>query len=621
MTDQNGQTGPSPASSRRIPTPRARPLGAAIVLAAAVLAGAAWLWRLRSPGIEPVPPGRLGVFIAQFAGPEAKAETQKLVGALREILGEADPLLAGRVEYRSLPQALPLESLASRRAADLAQPLNASVIFGREPASGQIQKPRLLLVLRLPDSTPAAPRPDLQRLQARLLYPASAQAPQESGSEWKPAAALARAHLLLAAGLGPGVVPALESLGQTPAEGLDWADFNQACGAVALAAAVAANAGPAALDLAVKRLSAAWQSRPDGPAKEAVAAAGVNLVSALQQRAALSRGNAADAGKARSLLDSLRPILESHPDLDTQALGLYLSAAAYSGASPTREAPRPSEAALNTLHRVQKHWTRETRPYAWASAQLVRAKALAAQSGSNQAPAHDQAIAAVEAALEILTRDPFPGEWAAAQSQLGGLYTTRPAGDRLDNLRHARDHCSLALEVWSASGAKEARAGGLANRAMILIQLPSQPPDENTRLAIADCRQALDAVTRQEQPELWARIQICLGVALKRLGQGRDPQPIAQALQHFKAALEIFQPQAYPLECAQTLNNLAQTYADMPGENRARSLQLALQAYDSALEALEFGLDRRIAPQIRQNRARAEQELLRLSAQTVQPKP
>src|SRR5207245_10970210 len=50
-------------------------------------------------------------------------------------------------------------------------------------------------------------------------------------------------------------------------------------------------------------------------------------------------------------------------------------------------------------------------------------------------------------ALEVRTREAFPGDWAATQNNLGAAYSDLPAGDRQANLERAIACYEAALEV------------------------------------------------------------------------------------------------------------------------------------------------------------------------------
>jgi hypothetical protein len=90
--------------------------------------------------------------------------------------------------------------------------------------------------------------------------------------------------------------------------------------------------------------------------------------------------------------------------------------------------------------------TRDQDPPQWAELQAVFAQSLLqdyvsliGQSDSleDRADNLECAIAAIEAALTVYTREAFPQRWASTQNNLGLAYSDRLKGERADNLERA----------------------------------------------------------------------------------------------------------------------------------------------------------------------------------------
>jgi tetratricopeptide (TPR) repeat protein len=116
-------------------------------------------------------------------------------------------------------------------------------------------------------------------------------------------------------------------------------------------------------------------------------------------------------------------------------------------------------------------------------------------------PRLEEALAALRAALEVLTRERFPDEWAGIQRNVGNV-----------------------LSSWG-----ENRETGT--------------PPEPARLeeALAAFRAALEVWTRERDPSGWALVQNDLGVALYNLGrQGKGMARLEEALAAFDAALTVY---------------------------------------------------------------------------------
>ena len=75
----------------------------------------------------------------------------------------------------------------------------------------------------------------------------------------------------------------------------------------------------------------------------------------------------------------------------------------------------------------------------------------------------EQAIAALEDALSVLTREANPHEWAAAQMKLGMAYREHLAGNRSENRERAIAAFENALFVWTRERNPEEVTAARAN--------------------------------------------------------------------------------------------------------------------------------------------------------------
>lgn len=71
------------------------------------------------------------------------------------------------------------------------------------------------------------------------------------------------------------------------------------------------------------------------------------------------------------------------------------------------------------------------------------------------------------------------------------------------------------------------------------------------------CRRALALVAREEEPELWATLQVKLANSLFQTPLGNRTRNIEQAISHYSNALEVYTQKAFPAEWASTINSLA----------------------------------------------------------------
>ena len=61
----------------------------------------------------------------------------------------------------------------------------------------------------------------------------------------------------------------------------------------------------------------------------------------------------------------------------------------------------------------------------------------------------EQALTHAKTALQVLTLQTYPLEWASLQHCLGTIYYDRIAGKHSDNIEHAREAFEASLQVYS----------------------------------------------------------------------------------------------------------------------------------------------------------------------------
>jgi tetratricopeptide (TPR) repeat protein len=158
--------------------------------------------------------------------------------------------------------------------------------------------------------------------------------------------------------------------------------------------------------------------------------------------------------------------------------------------------------------------------------------------GGDRAANLGQAIACCQAALQVLTREAFPFDWARTQTNLGNAYSDLPGGDRAANFKQA----------------------------------------------IACYQAALQVRTREAFPVDWAQTQNSLGLAYWNLPGGDRAANLKQAIACYQAALQVRTREAFPVQWAQTQTNLGIAYIDLPGGDRQANLEQAIACYQAALQ-------------------------------------
>ena len=162
----------------------------------------------------------------------------------------------------------------------------------------------------------------------------------------------------------------------------------------------------------------------------------------------------------------------------------------------------------------------------------------------------DEAVAAFRAALEVVTRERVPLQWAMTQNNLGNAL--RALGAREDGtlrLEQAVAAYRAALEVWTRERVPLQWAMTQNNLGNALRTL-GEREDGTERLdeAVAAFRGALEVGTRERVPLDWAATQNNLGTALSVLGAREDgTERLEQAVAAFRAALEVWTRGRVPL--------------------------------------------------------------------------
>lgn len=186
--------------------------------------------------------------------------------------------------------------------------------------------------------------------------------------------------------------------------------------------------------------------------------------------------------------------------------------------------------------------TRDTSPQKWAMVQnnlgLVYSDRIVGDKTENL----EKAIACYEEALQVVSRDQDPEHWGTLQNNLALAYTRRVEGDRAQNFEQAIACYQVALIVRTdADWASSQFHLGLAYSERILGD-----KIQNQERAIVAYQAALQIYAPETYAERWAKTQLELGKAYRKLAQ------FANALTCFQAALTVFTPDSFPSECIET---------------------------------------------------------------------
>jgi tetratricopeptide (TPR) repeat protein len=164
----------------------------------------------------------------------------------------------------------------------------------------------------------------------------------------------------------------------------------------------------------------------------------------------------------------------------------------------------------------------------------------------------------IERALGIFTREQHPEEWALNHTNLALVYLDRQVGEREENIEAALRHCQLALEVRSFDRNPVDWAYTQVNLGMVYLQRTIGDRADNLEHALLCFEQALRGFTRELRPLKWAQLQHNIAdIHLRREDRNRSAE-VVEAIRHLELALEERRRDTAPLDWARSIDLLAQ---------------------------------------------------------------
>ena len=160
--------------------------------------------------------------------------------------------------------------------------------------------------------------------------------------------------------------------------------------------------------------------------------------------------------------------------------------------------------------------------------ELVRARLLVrAADALLMSSDLEKAIACYRDALEVITRQAMPVEWAQTTTNLGNAYSDRIRGERAENLEEAIACYRGALEVMTRQAMPVDWAQTTMNLGIAYSDRIRGQRAENLREAIACYRDALEVITPESWPEVHVELQQALAEASLDLLSIADTPPIS----------------------------------------------------------------------------------------------
>ncbi len=233
--------------------------------------------------------------------------------------------------------------------------------------------------------------------------------------------------------------------------------------------------------------------------------------------------------------------------------------------------------------------SREETPVEWAITQKNLGVALQAIGDrTSDAETLDAATDCYNNALKVLTRHQFPGAWATLQNRLGlVLYKLDLETGDTELVKHALSSFQSALQVFTRAEWPLRWADVMSNFAQAAQMLGGQlRSTEVLKKSVEACRGVLEVRTKEKSPLLWAATQNNLGSALFLLGRvTQDAAYVEGAAVAFGRALDTYNAHGAERMAALTRKNLARAenlLGDRASRDGARPPREPADAEDSA---------------------------------------
>ncbi|MDY6940405.1 MAG: CHAT domain-containing tetratricopeptide repeat protein [Cyanobacteriota bacterium] len=236
------------------------------------------------------------------------------------------------------------------------------------------------------------------------------------------------------------------------------------------------------------------------------------------------------------------------------------------------------EMAIASYENALEVLTREAFPENWATTQNNLAAAYSDRIRGERAQNLEKAIASYENALQVRTRDAFPENWAMAQNNLGNAYLYRIRGERTDNLEKAIASYENALQVYTREAFPVNWAMTQTNLVNAYLYRIRGERTDNLEIALASYKNALQVHTCK------ASLVNDLTTVYSDRNWGEKTDNLEQALVVYEKAFQVSTREAFPVNWAMTQNNLVNAYSHRIRGKKSDNLEQAISACENALQ-------------------------------------
>ena len=198
-------------------------------------------------------------------------------------------------------------------------------------------------------------------------------------------------------------------------------------------------------------------------------------------------------------------------------------------------------------------FTREKFPEVYAELMMNLGIAIEEDPLADSVGKWEEAIACYEKASKIFTRKVNPEKWASIQENLGNAYRNRQRGEKEINFQQSITFYQDALEIFNSE--KHPKSWGCVQHnlgnsyaQLFMLNLKESKEDNGQLLETGiDCyEKALQTLTKNTYPDLWALTQLSLGQAYFRRLRGSSEHNYEKAEQHLENALLVYTLETHP---------------------------------------------------------------------------
>jgi tetratricopeptide (TPR) repeat protein len=222
-----------------------------------------------------------------------------------------------------------------------------------------------------------------------------------------------------------------------------------------------------------------------------------------------------------------------HPALRA---GIQFELASYLGRTGLGN-PKLIEEAIPQWKQVLRLYPRSADARRWAICNLELALCFANRREANPVANLREAIRLLDLALEVLTADHYPEDFALAQARKANLLLDM--GDSSDLVARSLSAFEAALTVYTKESYPDDWCLGFSNMATAYLTRGGYKGFEDLYKAIDLMEQVVKVRTRETAPESWAITQMNLGLALSRLPTSDSNNSRQRAIDALRGAHEV----------------------------------------------------------------------------------